>query len=522
MFSRSSKTAASLGALTLLLALVLLVRCWNFADVFVSGKTFFVDPDCYSRMTRVARVLEHHGTVIHQHEFENWPDGTQPHTTAPFDYLTAGLAAGLQMFTHDKGIALDLAGAWISPLLGMAVAAFLWFWGGRLGLKYRVPMMILFAVSPILVHGTGLGRPDHQSLLLLCMAVALGSEVVLAGRSSQRWAVAGGLAWGLGLWVSLYEPLVLWVAALILGVAVGRKAFFSRDRLLGGVALVAVLLFAACVDGWRLPVIDPVVRSYFLAWSQSIGELARVPVLGLLSWTGCLLVIAPFVLFWRGCNKGDRAAWFWLGLLVALSALTCWQARWGYFLALVFAMALPSLLGAFPKRWIALTLFALSLWPVAAEWDRRLDAKEVRLRDEQRMDNLALYDVAQHLRGERRLPVLAPWWQSPALAYWSGQPCVAGSSHESLPGTVDVSLFYLSTDPAAAEEILVRRRVACVVAYEPERVNAVSSVILGEAVKEGTMGQFLYERPHSPPSFLTLVYSNTAFRVFLRADGLEP
>lgn len=119
------------------------------------------------------------------------------------------------------------------------------------------------------------------------------------------------------------------------------------------------------------------------------------------------------------------------------------------------------------------------------------------------------------------MPILAPWWQSPALAYWSGQPCVAGSSHESLPGTVDASRFYLSADPGAAEAILARRRVACVVAYDPDRVNAISSTILGQSAPTGAMGRLLYERPHSPPPFLKLVYSNTAFRVFLRPEGLE-
>jgi len=133
------------------------------------------------------------------------------------------------------------------------------------------------------------------------------------------------------------------------------------------------------------------------------------------------------------------------------------------------------------------------------------------------------------VKRERRLPVLAPWWQSPALAYWSGQPCVAGSSHESLPGTVDTSRFYLSADPSAAEAILARRRVAWVVAYDPGRVLAVSSAILGETAPEGTMAQSLYEHPNldeypnsAPPFLKATHFSNPAFRVFLRPAGLEP
>ncbi len=514
----SRKPLASLGALLVLLALTGWLRCWNHAEVFVDGKTFFVDPDCYSRMTRVQQVFEHPGTVVHRHAFENWPQGTQPHTTAPFDYLTAALAGGLRPFTPDSQAALDRAGAWISPLLGVLTAAFLWFWGGR----YRAAMLFFFAVSPILVHGTVLGRPDHQSLLLLCMAVALGAETRLWENPSRGWALAGGLAWGLGLWVSLYEPLGLLAITLLLGVALVRKRFFSWDRLAWGAALAGVLLLAALVDGWRMPASDPVVLAYFANWSKTIGELTRMPFVGLLHWTGWLLIPAPLLFLWLGWKKRDRTAGFWFVLLLTLSALTYWQARWGYFLALVFAMALPSLLNVFSKRWLAILVFAVSLWPLTVEWDRQLDPKNTALRNEQRRDNLALYDVAQTLRGKLQLPVLAPWWQSPALAYWSGQPCVAGSSHESLPGTVDASRFYLSRDPAAAEAILARRRVACVVAYDPDRVNAVSSAILGEPVPpKGSMSRLLYERPHSPPPFLQLVYSNADFRVFLRPAGLE-
>ena len=523
LFPRSLKPVAPAAGLSILLALVVLVRCWNAADVFVGGKTFFVDPDCYSRMTRVQRVFAHPGTVIHRHAFENWPQGTQPHTTAPFDDLTAGLAGLLRPLTRDAQIALNWAGAWISPLLGLLTAVFLWFWAGALGLKYRAAMLFFFAVSPILVHGTVLGRPDHQSLLILCLAVALGAEAVLWGRSSRKWAIAGGLAWGLGLWVSLYEPLGLLAGVLLMGVAVQKKGFFSRDRFWQGAALSAVLLLAGLVDGWRLPVPDPVVRAYFLNWSRTIGELNPRSFSGLFAWSGWLLILAPLALVGLGWKRQDRAAWLWLGLLVAMSALTMWQARWGYFFALVFAMGLPWVLSVFPKRWMVWAVFAMGLWPLAVEWDRLFTPEAASMRAEQQADNLALYDVAQHLYGEHRLPILAPWWQSPALAYRSGQPCVAGSSHESLPGTVDASRFYLSSDASAAQEILKARRVACVVVYEPDRVNAVSRTILGmpEANLE-TMARILYERPHSPPALLELVYSNAAFRVFLYPDGVEP
>ncbi len=551
----------SWAVFALLLSLTGLARCWNYADVFVDGHVFFIDGDCYSRMTRVQRVMDHPFAAVHQHEFENWPEGVQPHTTAPFDDLTAALAFALRPFTKEP---LDLAGALVSLLIGAAIAAFLWAWAGRLKLVYRVPMIFLFATSPILVHGTALGRPDHQSLLMLCMAVALGAEAaLLRGGPSARWAAASGFAWGLGLWTSLYEPAILLIAValwkLLDWIASLRSSSTPRAKQgsvlrLRYAAIVLVLLVATFVDGWRSPVPDAVVLKYFPLWSRTIGELQSMPPWSpaLFRWVSGLLLLSPALLGWLalrrdasggGGTSDRRCASFWLVLLLATWALACWQARWGYFFALVFVMSLPWQLLALarlaerlwrPKceavtRRFVLALFAASLWPVGAEWADRLGCspagKEgLALRYEQREDNLALYDVAQQLAGPRRLPVLAPWWLSPALAYWSRQPCVAGSSHESLAGIVDTALFYTSEDPVAALAILARRRAACVVAYEPSRVLQTSAAILGKPIRgegEGMMAFTLYNHPRRPPEGLQLVYSNGAFRVFLWPDGLE-
>jgi hypothetical protein len=353
------------------------------------------------------------------------------------------------------------------------------------------------------------------------MAAALGAEARLLRGPSRAWAVTGGLAWGLGLWVSLYEPGVLLPLSLVLGMALGGRGFFNRERAVWAGVFVAVLAVALGVEGWHSPVPGEEIRAYFPRWSQTVGELSRVPLLKMVIWTGWLLIAAPVLLIRVGWKLRDRVAWFWLAELVALAALTAWQARWGYFLALAFAMALSWILQGFSLRWVVWPVFAISLWPVAKEWDRQFDPPQVTQRAERRQDNLALYDIAQRLRSPRRIPILAPWWQSPALAYWSGQPCVAGSSHESLPGTVDASRFFLSTDPAGAEAILARRRVACVVAYDADRVLSVSSAILGRPAEPGAMAELLYLRPHSAPPFLKPVYANAAFRVFLRPGGVE-
>ena len=76
-------------------ALVVVTRCANYSDVFPGNQINFVDADCFARMTRARICFEHPGTIVRRHDFENFPIGTSPHTTAPFDYLIVGTAEAL-------------------------------------------------------------------------------------------------------------------------------------------------------------------------------------------------------------------------------------------------------------------------------------------------------------------------------------------------------------------------------------------------------------------------------------------
>ena len=234
------------------------------------GGVYFADGDCYSRMTRVQMVFEHPFTVIHHHNFENYPQGITSHATAPFDYLIAFLAVLLKPFTENY---LDLAGALVSPLLGLAMIVFLWDWSRRLKLPYGDIMLLLVAISPIIVHGTVLGRPDHQSLQMLCIAVALAAEWSFSQKPSRGWGIASGAAWGLGLWVSLYEPLILLVLTALLYLAFDRRKLWARERIAGGVVFAALIALMLLIDGLPFSAPDKMLVEYFPRWEKNIGEL---------------------------------------------------------------------------------------------------------------------------------------------------------------------------------------------------------------------------------------------------------
>src|SRR5438874_2988600 len=132
---------AFLAEIIFISTLVLVTRCANYGDVFFGGQINFVDADCYSRMTRARICFEHPGTIIRHHDFENFPQGTSPHTTAPFDYLVVALAALLVPFSRN---ALDLAGAIISPLIALALGVFLCWWARRMKLRFRFALLGLY------------------------------------------------------------------------------------------------------------------------------------------------------------------------------------------------------------------------------------------------------------------------------------------------------------------------------------------------------------------------------------------
>jgi len=466
-------------------------------------------------MTRVRICVEHPGIIIRHHSFENFPEGTTPHTTAPLDYLIAALNVALKPFTNR---AIDLAGAIVSPLLALLTGWFLWWWSWRTRLPYRSAMLLIFAVSPILVHGTELGRPDHQSLLVGLIAVVLCAEwslreveAVAKQRSLPHWGWISGTAWGLALWVSWYEPLVMLAALAITRLAVDRRSFFGRERWTGWIICGAILLLAFAIEQ-RLPQ-WPQNNELFSRWSKTIGELSPVSLTDRIwmRWAGLLVIPFP-ALLWIARREKRRIPMFLVTLLAATFALTLWQARWGYFFLLVFALILPLALNTFRSRILGGALFVVSLFPILQEWDERLwpdDARRAAL-IEQRMESLAFRQIARQIDG----PFLAPWWWSPAIAYWSGQPGVAGSSHEALPGIETSACLFLAGNPEAAHEILAKNQVAWVVAYDADRITANSSAILGVPPPNDPLGRVLDRTPSQAPPALQLSGQNSAAKLF--------
>jgi hypothetical protein len=425
--------------------------------------------------------------------------------------------------------ALDLAGAFVSPLLALLGGWFLWWWSRRMKFRYRWVMLIVYAISPILVHGTELGRPDHQSLLILLVAIAIcaewSSQTLQAANMAGAWWLTSAVAWAVAIWVSAYEPLVLFLMLTATALLMNRRAVFARDRRAGWILFAAIIAIAFAIER-RVPSVAILQsNSQLKNWANTIGELAHVSSMNpvWLNWCGYLLFVVP-VLIWmsirtpRNGAQGLHALPFYV-LLIATYFLTIWQARWGYFFVLIFALALPALLAPIKSSaavWIA---FVLSMSPILRDWDERLWPNEAQLagRVERRIESAQIRDLALSLRSAEVHPFLAPWWLSPSIAYWSGQPGVAGSSHESLNGIEESARFFLSENLEQAHEILDKHRVAWVLAYDSDRVAQNSAAVLNQAVPLRPLCRVLYQTPSQAPPFLMFSAQNPTCKLYRAA-----
>jgi MFS family permease len=493
---------AFLAEILIISALVIATRCANYSDVFFGGQINFIDADCYSRMTRARICFEHPGTIIRRHDFENFPNGTSPHTTAPFDYLIVALAVALMPLSQN---ALDLAGAIVSPLLSIALGIFLCWWTRKMRLRFRWGFLILYGTSPMLAHGFALGRPDHQSLLVALITIALCAEWTLTREPLQSWSIVSGASWALALWVSLYEPFVL----LVIVIAFRVRSMMKRERRIGWIVFAAILAIAFIIEQ-RIPVwpsreFGDALRN----WSTTVGELAHVSLASAIwfNWCGWLLLLTP-ILLWPKWNRNEPL--FLIALLMAAFALTIWQARWSYFFVMIFAMLVPQILSVLRRPLIATTIFIIALFPIAQAWDHSFADEELARHTENKIEQHELRAISSQIDGV----FIAPWWFSPALSYRSRQPGVGGSSHEGIGGIAETAKFFEAQDAEEAKQILDRHNVKWIVSYDADRVIQNSAQILGKPISQDALCYLLDRRASDVPSFLRLIAQTGRFKLF--------
>jgi len=442
-------------------ALLVLATRFKYAfQTVLDGQPYFLDADCYTRMMRVKSLLADGRVFRSFHPWENAPEGITTHATALLDLLIALPALALRLVSENG---LDWAGWVVSPLIAAVGAVFLFRWTSdpcwKLGWT-RWPILLTYALHPLVLWANSVGRPDHQALLIPLLTCAFVLDLLRA--REVRWVWMSGLCWGTALWVSLYEPLILLLPSALL------TLIFLRSQSLRWIAAIALVAVPAWLgEGWRWSggwsVWQDPLTSHWLAM---IGELKSPPRGYWLSLP--LLVPALIITFWRhrkflpGLWKGgDFSSVYVLVVCVALIGLSGWQQRWMALLPFPLAVGCFTLIqGLRSSTWrgaaITLHLIPLIIWNLMELPHLQPPREWAQTRA-----------VAREIRGDGA--IMAPWWLSPALLYYSGNPIVASSSHQSLPGIVESARFFASADFLEADEILQSHDVRWVAVYRPVR-----------------------------------------------------
>jgi hypothetical protein len=446
-----------------------------------------VEADCYSQLARVQRILHGQGLVQNHFTVENWPEGLIPSTTVPFDYVIILLWAPLALFTAYP---LDWAGALVSPALWLALVAF-WIFvrADCLNRAGRAALLVGVALAPALVWATAFGRPRHQSLIVALLAVALTAEYERwTPGASRRWHIAAGILWGFLCWTSLYEPLFVVVALVVFNFAARR-----RESPAFGISFGVVMLLALLIEGVHVFIPPAEVQPVLARWLGFIAEMRGMGArefIDALTFSGgpemslwdiptfLVLLFLPWIGYrlWREKTLTDR---FVMGLTLFLAGFALFERRWLPYASLAEIFLIARYLQAAPRHWTRLLLGAAFLLNVA---EANYVQTRIALANPPNQPSPELAEVARSI--DQPGGVLAPWWLSPGLLYFSGHPIVSGSSHCGITGIAASARFYATTSWAEADQILRQRRVRWVVVWdEPTYVYPLlgsSQEILGE------------------------------------------
>ena len=468
-----------------------------------------VEADCYSQLARDQRILNGQGLIQSHFKVENWPEGLIPSTTAPFDYAILLLWAPLALATKHP---LDWAGALISPALWLALVFFWMVIRSRdFNLVGRALLLIGSAALPAFIWATACGRPRHQSLILALMAMGLTAEYErwpVELNPKRAWHLFAGVAWGLACWTSLFEPALVVTVLIAFNLIVRRRENSTFLVSFGVVMLVALALEGVHIFVPPEPSLAPLAR-----WLSTIAEVRGVGITSFLRQMTFLsfVTLVPFV-SWRLCRReGDRRTDLLLILLTIMLALLSFvQQRWVYYANAAELFLIARYCQFAPMRWTRLLVMGLFFFGLI--YDNVLQVQG-RLHAPPNQPSLELLQISRAIDGPGG--IMAPWWLSPGLLYFSGEPIVSGSSHCGISGIVASAEFFASGSWEDAERILQARRVRWIVVWDdPQMVYPLldnSRQILGQPpysdddgnLAEATVTQVLVE-DRDVPSWLRL------------------
>lgn len=179
-----------------------------------------IGTDGYMRLVRVTELVSGDGWYDSKIDRMSAPFGAVLHWTRPFDVILVAISAVARPFVSSFDQALLFAGIVVSPLLA-ACASVLMLWAARplVGKATAYLAGAILLLQPGFISYTMAGRADHHALQFVILTLAIGLTLRLLIRPpDKRLAVAAGIAYAVGAWVSIELMLLagLCIAALAL------------------------------------------------------------------------------------------------------------------------------------------------------------------------------------------------------------------------------------------------------------------------------------------------------------------
>jgi hypothetical protein len=332
------------------------------------------DTDGYTRLLRVEALASGAGWFNSALPQMNAPYGDTLNWTRPLDVLI--LAGALPLVAYagmDMHAAIYWAGALSAPLLHILMAlALAWAAAPLLPAAARPLVALLAAVTPIMLAYNVAGRPDQQTLLVLCIVMALGWLTRgLAGlRAVPRAGLYAGLWLGFGFWITVEAQFSYLILLVTLGLiwwwqGERRVLLLAESFAIGFFVMVAIGVLAERGPEWfSLRELDKISISHALGAaliSGFIGLLAFLTREGGRGWRSlCGLSCA---------GAGGVALWVFVPELFLGPAGQMHPRVYNEFFLKILEMRplwpVDAETVTLLLLWLALPLLALPLWLLA-------------------------------------------------------------------------------------------------------------------------------------------------------------
>ncbi len=191
------------------------------------GHYVLSDPDSFVRWRLVERALAGEGVRIRWMNEDNAPYGRLNAWTSPMTVLGVTLVRFAEMVgRRPRQDAMEWAGTWLGPLVGLITMVALGVLGWRAGGWLLAASWILaWPVLLDVISITGFGNTDHHSLHQLLFVCVTGGCFAWARRPTAAGGVFVGLACAMLIWSAGLEALPAW--ALVAGLAMYELGFAS-------------------------------------------------------------------------------------------------------------------------------------------------------------------------------------------------------------------------------------------------------------------------------------------------------